>query len=93
MSTAITSSSADGNRSSNITLNKYGTQIVYSWLPHSTALGASSTVVLRVRNASLNDTGQLNDTTSRNNYITSTLQDEKKYNEGEITNNNNSMNN
>ena len=31
------------------------TQIVYSWLPHSKALGASSTVAIRVRNASLTD--------------------------------------
>ncbi len=30
-----------------------GSQIIYSWLPHSTALGASSTVNFKVRNAHL----------------------------------------
>ena len=90
MSAAITSSPADGNSSSNITLSKDGTQIVYSWLPHSTALGASSTVALRVRNASLNDTGQLNDITSRNSYTSTLQEDEKKYNEGESNNNDSS---
>lgn len=63
------------------------TQIVYSWLPHSKALGASSTVAIRVRNASLTNVGrpnnyQLNNTTY-NNSSSAVIHDEKKYNEEE----------
>ena len=59
-------------------LNKDATQIVYSWLPHSTALGASSTVAVRVRNASLTGVGVRNNNT----FMPPSLEDEKKYNEG-----------
>ena len=63
------------------------TQIVYSWLPHSKALGASSTVAIRVRNASLTNVGrpsnyQLNNATYNNNS-SAVIHDEKKYNEEE----------
>eukprot|EP00584_Thalassiosira_punctigera_P012387 CAMPEP_0172564870 /NCGR_PEP_ID=MMETSP1067-20121228/106003_1 /TAXON_ID=265564 ORGANISM="Thalassiosira punctigera, Strain Tpunct2005C2" /NCGR_SAMPLE_ID=MMETSP1067 /ASSEMBLY_ACC=CAM_ASM_000444 /LENGTH=74 /DNA_ID=CAMNT_0013355645 /DNA_START=11 /DNA_END=231 /DNA_ORIENTATION=- len=46
-----------GGVSSYPQLSKDGTQISYPWLPHSTALGASSTVAFRVRNASLSGVG------------------------------------
>jgi hypothetical protein len=60
--------------------NHDATQIVFSWLPHSKALGASSTVAIRVRNASLTDAGLSNGTSSM--YPSpAVVNDEKKYNE------------
>jgi len=70
--------SVGNNTNNGITLSKDGTQIVYSWLPHSTALGPSSTVAVRIRNASLNDVHKV--TTTYNSHMP-TLQDEKKYSE------------
>ena len=67
-------------------LSKDGTQIVYSWLPHSTALGASSTVALRVRNASL--AGLIGPRRAGNAPV-APLDDEKKCNEGEASSNDN----
>ncbi|KAL7498266.1 hypothetical protein ACHAWT_009221 [Skeletonema menzelii] len=55
------------------------TQLVYSWLPHSKALGASSTVAIRVRNASLSDARQPNRSSSVYPSAAS-INDEKKYN-------------
>ena len=83
-------SSTHGSSSTYPQLSKDATQIVYSWLPHSTALGASSTVALRVRNASLTGMGPRR--TSYNNGMPASapsLEDEKKYNEGELSSNNN----
>ena len=72
------------------------TQIVYSWLPHSKALGASSTVAIRVRNASLTGVGQANRYDSSMYHpppSSASINDEKKYNEAkeddESTKNNN----
>ena len=75
--TAAAAAAAAAGNSSNIMLSKDGTQIIYSWLPHSTALGASSTVAIRVRN--LNDVCQRRE--ELHNYMPTTLQDEKKYSE------------
>jgi len=75
-----TNTTSAGNNSNGITLGKDGTQIVYSWLPHSTALGPSSTVAVRIRNASLNyDVHKVN---TYNSHMP-TLHDEKKYSEGD----------
>jgi hypothetical protein len=64
------------------------TQIVYSWLPHSKALGASSTVAIRFRNASLTGVGQPNGSSSIYPPATS-INDEKKYNDEEDESNRN----
>lgn len=55
------------------------TQIVYSWLPHST-LGASSTVAIRVRNASLLDARKSTESSSIYPSVAS-INDEKKVSE------------
>jgi len=67
-------------------LSKDATQILYSWLTHSTALGASSTVAVRVRNASLTGIGLTsgNCTMMMSASSPPPLGDEKKYNEGEM---------
>jgi hypothetical protein len=87
-----TNASANANSSTHSTnypqLSKDATEIIYSWLPHSTALGASSTVTFRVRNASLTDIGPLASAGwyAQNGVIPS-LEDEKKINEGELLEN------
>lgn len=63
-------------------LSKDAKEIVYCWLPHSTALGASSTVTFRVRNASLTDVGSL--AGWNNNSAVTLLENEKKNNGGEF---------
>jgi len=68
------------------------TQIVYSWLPHSKALGASSTVAIRVRNASLTGVKQPNGSNSI--YPSAApIYDEKKYNEEDEKDESTSRNN
>jgi len=86
---ANTSAGNNSNNSSSSSSSTYpqqskdGTQIIYSWLPHSTALGASSTVALRVRNASLTGAGSVNMGHFTMPPAVSSLGDETKYNEGE----------
>ena len=84
-----TTTSAVNSNTNGITLSKDGTQVVYSWLPHSTALGPTSTVAVRIRNASLNDVHRV---TTYNSHMP-TLQDEKKYSEGDTEYINSSSNN
>jgi hypothetical protein len=57
-----------------------GNDIIYSWLPHSAAFGASSTVSFRVRNASLTHTGSHAAGFCASGVLP-TLEDEKKSNE------------
>ena len=72
-----TSNDSENPRSGDVEITDATQQIIYSWLPHSKALGASSTVTFSVRNAYLTGAWQRNTP----NVITSNspMNEEKKY--------------
>ncbi|KAL9184641.1 hypothetical protein ACHAXT_012611 [Thalassiosira profunda] len=92
---SVNTAATDGSRSANSSthgrgastntypqLSKDATQVIYPWLPHSTALGAASTVAVRVRNASL---AGMNLRVGRGNDARAPIADEKKLSEGDLS--------
>ncbi len=84
MSATTTANNTDSNAGKGYSnypqVSDDGNEIIYSWLPHSTAFGASSTVAFRVRNASLTNTGS-HAWVFNARGVLPTLEDEKKNND------------